>query len=265
LKSKFLSLNLKKISTDRFLSSPIAHPFIAILSHPKGKKCIPRVMRHIDDNQRLTMITIITIHLDQLDVISRALPSPGATADAPLTPPPLAVREEVELFAQTVMPSIFAYIGDAPLNIITGLLGLLIQRTTVPLIALTKIGLLLLTVLMSRAEVLRETSTSANQKEEWNAWSDLYTDLFTLIEPSLPHIFPGSVVDADDVHVWQFLASMGVGASPDQQQRLVLGVKERVMESVAVSRTLPREMGEVRLANVNLFMRAIGLDVELLG
>ncbi|QDS73376.1 hypothetical protein FKW77_007285 [Venturia effusa] len=244
-------------------NSPVAHPFIAILSHPKGKKCIPRVMRHIDDNQRLTMITIITIHLDQLDVISRALPTPGATPDAPLVPPPLAVREEVELFAQTVMPSIFAYIGDAPLNIITGLLGLLIQRTTVPLIALTKIGLLLLTVLMSRAEVLRETS--ASQTEEWTAWSDLYTDLFSLIEPSLPHIFPGSVVDADDVHVWQFLASMGVGASPDQQQRLVLGVKERVMETVGVSRTLPKEMGEVRLANVNLFMRAIGLDVELLG
>ncbi|TID25851.1 topoisomerase ii associated protein [Venturia nashicola] len=244
-------------------NSPVAHPFIAILCHPKGKKCIPRVMRHIDDNQRLTMITIITIHLDQLDVISRALPTPGATPDAPLVPPPLAVREEVELFAQTVMPSIFGYIGDAPLNIITGLLGLLIQRTTVPLIALTKIGLLLLTVLMSRAEVLRETS--ANQKEEWTAWSDLYTDLFALIEPSLPHVFPGSVVDADDVHVWQFLASMGVGASPDQQQRLVLGVKERVMETVGVSRTLPKEMGEVRLGNVNLFMRAIGLDVELLG
>jgi DNA topoisomerase 2-associated protein PAT1 len=58
---------------------------------------------------------------------------------------------------------------------------------------------------------------------------------------------------------------MGVGATPDQQQRLVLGVKDRVMETVAVSKTLPDEMSQKRLADVNLFMRAIGLDVELLG
>ena len=70
---------------------------------------------------------------------------------------------------------------------------------------------------------------------------------------------------ADDVYVWQFLAAMGVGASPEQQQRLVIGVKDRVMETVGVSRTLPDEMRNRRLGDVNLFMRAIGLDVELLG
>jgi DNA topoisomerase 2-associated protein PAT1 len=58
---------------------------------------------------------------------------------------------------------------------------------------------------------------------------------------------------------------MGVGASPDQQQRLVIGVKERVMETVAVSKSLPEDMSRKRLGDVNLFMRAIGLDVELLG
>lgn len=37
------------------------------------------------------------------------------------------------------------------------------------------------------------------------------------------------------------------------------------METVAHSKTLPPEMSSSRLSNVNLFMRAIGLDVELLG
>jgi DNA topoisomerase 2-associated protein PAT1 len=39
------------------------------------------------------------------------------------------------------------------------------------------------------------------------------------------------------------------------------------METVAVARTLPADGGmrDRRLAEVNLFMRAIGLDVELLG
>jgi DNA topoisomerase 2-associated protein PAT1 len=37
------------------------------------------------------------------------------------------------------------------------------------------------------------------------------------------------------------------------------------METVAQSKTLPHDMASQRLNNVNLFMRAIGLDVELLG
>lgn len=37
------------------------------------------------------------------------------------------------------------------------------------------------------------------------------------------------------------------------------------METVTFSKTLPPEMSSQKLSNVNLFMRAIGLDVELLG
>lgn len=37
------------------------------------------------------------------------------------------------------------------------------------------------------------------------------------------------------------------------------------METVVQSKTLPPDMASQRLADVNLFMRAIGLDVDLLG
>lgn len=37
------------------------------------------------------------------------------------------------------------------------------------------------------------------------------------------------------------------------------------METVLQSKTLPQEMASQKLANVNLFMRALGLDVEQLG
>jgi DNA topoisomerase 2-associated protein PAT1 len=232
-----------------------------MLSHGKGKKAMPRVFRHLDEQQRLTAITMIFVSLDQLDVVRNALPNPS-NPEAPL---PLRVREEIDLFSQTVMPALFSSVGEAPLSIIAGIIGVLIDRTNVPLISLTKIGVSVLTMVLSRAEVLRESQQPPANSQEWGQWNDLYNSLFDLIEPALPHIFPGQVTEADDVHVWQFLAAMGVGASPEQQQRLVIGVKERVMESVRVCRTLPREMGDVRLGHVNLFMRAIGLDVELLG
>jgi DNA topoisomerase 2-associated protein PAT1 len=41
--------------------------------------------------------------------------------------------------------------------------------------------------------------------------------------------------------------------------------RDRVMETVSQSKILPPEMSSQRLGNVNLFMHAIGLDVEMLG
>lgn len=199
---------------------------------------------------------MIVVHLDQLAVVGHAI----ATPEEPLS---AAIREEVELFSQTVTPPLFAHISESPLNIIIGLLGLLLDRTNLHVVTRSKIGLTLLTILISRAELLKQAAPEMSP--DWEQWTELYNRLFDTIEPVLPVIFPGSINDTDDMYIWQYLAAMGVGASPEQQQRLVIGVKDRVMETVSVSKALPADMASARLANVNLFMRAIGLDVELLG
>jgi DNA topoisomerase 2-associated protein PAT1 len=170
----------------------------------------------------------------------------------------------VDLFSQTVLPPLFAHMSESPLNITVGLLGLILDRTNLHVVVRSKIGLSLLTILISRAEMLKQAA-SETDPADWEQWTVLYERLFDMIEPVLPIIFPGSINDTEDIYIWQYLAAMGVGASPEQQQRLVLGVKDRVMETVNVSKALPAEMASARLANVNLFMRAIGLDVELLG
>ena len=54
------------------------------------------------------------------------------------------------------------------------------------------------------------------------------------------------------------LSCQGI-ATADQLRR------DRVMQTVAQSKTLPPDMASQRLGNVNLFMRAIGLDVDWLG
>jgi DNA topoisomerase 2-associated protein PAT1 len=199
---------------------------------------------------------MIVVHLDGLHVVSHGI----ATPEEPLSP---AMREEIELFAHTVTPPVFTHISDSPLNIIIGLLGLALDRTNLHVVARSKIGLMLLTGLISRAELLKQSAPE--MMPDWEQWTLLYNRLFDTIEPVLPYIFPGTINDTDDMYIWQFLAAMGVGASPEQQQRLVMGVKDRVMETVSVSKALPAEMASARLGNVNLFMRAIGLDVELLG
>ncbi|KAF1966165.1 hypothetical protein BU23DRAFT_560490 [Bimuria novae-zelandiae CBS 107.79] len=237
--------------------SPTPHPFISILSHAKGKKAISRIFPHIDEQERITVVTMIVVHLDQLPVVSHGT----ATTEEPLS---AAMREDIELFLGTVIPPVFAHVSESPLNIIIGLLGLILDRTNMHVVARCKVGMSLLTILISRAELLKQSAPEMNQND-WEQWNDLYNRLFDAVEPVLPVIFPGGINDTDDMYIWQFLAAMGVGASPEQQQRLVIGVKDRVMETVTVSKALPAEMAGARLANVNLFMRAIGLDVELLG
>lgn len=229
-----------------------------MLTHDKGKKLIPRVFRHIDDQQRITALTLIVIHLDKLDVVRLAYPQPNSSQL------PRAVVEAVETFSQAVMPALFAIVNDAPLSIVSGMLGLILDRVNVQIIARTKIGVSMLTMLISRAELIKQANTVS--EEEWAQWMQLYSSLFDVLEPVLPHLFSSdSVAASNDVDIWQFLAAMGVGASPEQQQRLVVGVKDRVMETVGVAKTLTPDVAASKLAEVNLFMRAIGLDVDLLG
>ena len=197
--------------------SSVLHPFIAFLSYPKGKKAVPRIFRHLDSEKRLTILTMIVVHLNVLDVIR--LVQPGVAE----TRPSITAREEVELFSQAVMPSLFAYVNEAPLQIIIGLLGLILDRANMQAVARTKVGLSILTMLISRAELVKQAENPSDQ--EWEQWLSLYNRFFDAIEPTLPDIFLGSINDGQDVYVWQFLAASGIGASPEQQQRLVVAVK----------------------------------------
>ncbi|PKS09304.1 hypothetical protein jhhlp_003918 [Lomentospora prolificans] len=233
------------------------HPFIAFLSFNKGKKAIPRVFRHLSFEQRATILTMIIFHLDQLDVVKGAQINTG---DMNLN---AALRENIELFSVVVMPSIFQFFNDTNLDIVDGALDLINDKLNVDLIAKTRIGTSILTLILSRAELLKQAG--GGTPEQWSKWESTFNTFFNIIEPTLPHIFPGSINSGEDIYVWQLLAAIGVSSSPEQQQRLVLAVKDRVMGTVSHAKTLPQTIAAQRLSNVNLFMQSIGLDVELLG
>ncbi|KAI5463475.1 topoisomerase II-associated protein PAT1 [Mariannaea sp. PMI_226] len=239
------------------IGATIPHPFIAFLSCAKGEKAIPRIFPHLSFEQRTTILTMIVYHLDQLDVVAGAAIIPGET-----TTLNARMREKIELFISTVMPSLMQYFNDTGLDIVDGVLNLIATKLNVDLIARTRIGVSLLTLILSRAVLLKQTG--AGNPEQWDKWDLTFETLFARLEPSLPYIFPGSVNTGEDIYVWQLLAAMGVSASHDQQTRLVLAVKDRVLETVSLSKTLPPTMAAERLGSVNLFMRSIGLDVELL-
>ncbi|KJZ79963.1 hypothetical protein HIM_00677 [Hirsutella minnesotensis 3608] len=238
------------------IGSTVPHPFIAFLSCAKGKKAIPRIFPHLSFEQRTTILTMIIYHLDQLDVVQGAVLDNGETNLNSRT------RENIELFISTVMPSLMQYFNDTGLDIVDGVLNLIATKLNVDLIARTRIGVSMLTLILSRAVLLKQTGSG--NAEQWDKWDQTFEILFAKLESSLPTIFPGNVNAGLDVHVWQLLAAMGVSATHDQQTRLVLAVKDRVLDTVSLSKTLPPTMARERLGSVNLFMRSIGLDVELL-
>ncbi|KAJ2955829.1 hypothetical protein NQ176_g11368 [Zarea fungicola] len=238
------------------IGATVPHPFIAFLSCAKGKKAIPRIFPHLSFEQRTTILTMIVYHLDQLDVVQ------GAAVTEEDTTLNSRMRENIELFLSTVMPSLMQYFNDTGLDIVDGVLNLIATKLNLDLIARTRIGVSLLTLILSRTVLLKQTG--AGNPEQWEKWDQTFDILFSRLEPSLPNMFPGSVNAGIDIYVWQFLAAMGVSANHDQQTRLVLAVKDRVLDTVSLAKTLPPAMATERLGSVNLFMRAIGLDVELL-
>merc|ERR1712093_732883 len=113
----------------------------------------------------------------------------------------------------------FGYLNEAGLDIVTGVLGLILN-INIDMVARTRIGVSMLTMILSRAELIKQGGSVDEQ--EWQEWVNKYNGFFDALEPSLPNIFPGTVNTGEDVYVWQFLAAIGIGASPEQQQRLVM-------------------------------------------
>jgi DNA topoisomerase 2-associated protein PAT1 len=152
------------------------HPFIAFLSFPKGKKVIPRVFRHTDFEQRTTILTMIVFHLDSLDVVSGAQLTHGEKNLS------AQLRENIDLFSNAVMPSLFAYFNDTQIDIVTGVLGI-ITKLNVDLIAKTRIGTSMLTLVLSRAELLKQAG--GGNPQSWKEWyASVYSsDYFQLLTP----------------------------------------------------------------------------------
>jgi DNA topoisomerase 2-associated protein PAT1 len=160
---------------------------------------MPRVFLAIDPEQRLTILTMLVAHLQQLDVISL---------------PPHA--DSIEVFLSSVIPPLVPLIESSPLGILIGLTGILLERNYLPSIISARVGLAFLTLFFSRAQIIL-----AEGAEEGPAWREVFDKFFEMMTGRWATIFPAKGGWTDDVYVWQFLASVAVGASMDQQRELV--------------------------------------------
>ncbi|KDQ19171.1 hypothetical protein BOTBODRAFT_63273 [Botryobasidium botryosum FD-172 SS1] len=256
------------------------HPFISLIAPIKGKRLLPRLLQAVSQPRRNLFFTLLVACFSQLDVVR----------DAPLldivedTREKRDVEKQTEAFLVSVFPTVLGLVKHAPLRLISGMLGLLFDGGDLLNIARTKPGLALLTILLSRVVVLKEGSSNETEPptpEELQQWQSIFEHLFLLLSNHLLSLFPSTRVttslpfgpgyyvqppkglDFADQPVWQFLAALALNASMTQQQALVTELREKVLENVTSANkgwTADETERQAKIANVNLFLHALGLD-----
>jgi DNA topoisomerase 2-associated protein PAT1 len=131
------------------------HPFISLLTLEKGKRILPRLSRHITPARMLTLLTLLVACFSQLDVVKYAhlldlpedshlharnrSPSADNAAIGQATPDRDEVERQTQAFLGSVLQSILPVVAKAELRLIAGLLGLLLDRSDVVMIAQTRV------------------------------------------------------------------------------------------------------------------------------
>jgi hypothetical protein len=127
----------------------------------KGKRLLPRVLRHIDSQQTLTLFTLLLATFGQLDVVREAplLDLPADTL-AIVLKDAKRTRSDIEAgntaFNNAIAPPFLTTLSKLPLRIVTGMMSLLIERNDVRVLARSKAGIAFFTLFLSRAELLKQ-------------------------------------------------------------------------------------------------------------
>ena len=264
------------------------HPFVSLLAHVKGKRLLPRALRLLDAEQALTTLTMLVASFEALDAVRHY----GAYEQHLVTEPlrhvrsPLTTQQAVELsrsvdaFSNSVLFCMMGLINSASLRIVSGMVALLMERNDVLRIAKTRPGVSLLTSLLSRAGALRHaTGADAPAPEDIAQWTSVFGVLFGRLTANaqLPELFystrarayePFGVdlgvgardADAEDEHVWNFMALLAIHADLAQQQVLVQELRDKILSNVLAANEARAGADDVRIRNVNLLLHALNLD-----
>jgi len=120
--------------TDAIASSN-PHPFISLIAPSKGKKLLPRISRHLSAQQMLTVLTLLVACFSQMDIILHAhildLPEENTRQQD--------LERQTQAFLGSVIQSILPVVAKAGLRLVSGLLGLLLERSDIVSITQTRV------------------------------------------------------------------------------------------------------------------------------
>ncbi|KAF8003940.1 hypothetical protein HF325_001388 [Metschnikowia pulcherrima] len=237
------------------------NPFIQCLNYAKALKILPRLFKFLTREQILSVITLVMSNLENLKVIKDG----SYTTYESKTIPEL-VSALVETYTLTFCKVLMNAAQDFKFKEILGLLLILAQHNVVSFVSTTKIGLSIITTLLSRAELMRgEGSISATDLSEWTS---CYDELFTALESRIAAIFPPTHGDTEDDYVWQFLATLSLGGKLSHQRIIVEEVKDEIFGVMSRAKAIDNsDMANLykkqsMMNNLNMYLVVMGLVAD---
>ncbi|WWC72563.1 uncharacterized protein I206_106525 [Kwoniella pini CBS 10737] len=284
------------------ISNP--HPFISLINPIKGQKLFPRLLRHLPQNQTITLLSLLVATYTQLDVVARAPPPPVADSSLLTKADRLdrAKREaETDNFLQFVIPGVDMIVNRCGLGLVAGMLAISAQRSEVWRVAATRPGIALYTALLSKAQSVIRTpipdpmnpqQSQPVDPAELDQWTKTFTYFLHVLLPHLPDLFPSSLaqkaafgpgayllggenplaeregleMEKREAEVWGFVAVLAVNAQEEDQTALVGALREKILHTVQAARhpSTTKERAEMKLRNVNMFLNGLGLDASMI-
>lgn len=266
-------------------------PFISMLSFDKGVKIMPRIFNFLDNAQKLKLLQTFFGELSHLNII---IISSYKTNIAPTD----AQLKKIDLFQSVILKIIVSFLSNSANFIeIMGLLLYLIKNNNVSFISTSKIGLNLITVLISRAALIRQDINRSNvlSSPEISAWNEVYDKLFTSLETKLLFVFPpkeyiDNVVNInsrpstgvasspsvsllspqyyDQAYIWQFLASLALSGKLNHQRIIIDEIRDEIFGTITAAEELGKGeqdqttslyKREKLYQDLNLFLNVMGL------
>ncbi|CCD26583.1 deadenylation-dependent mRNA-decapping factor PAT1 NDAI_0I00140 [Naumovozyma dairenensis CBS 421] len=262
-------------------------PFISMLTFDKGVKIMPRIFNFLDKKQKLKLLQTFFSELSHLNIIiiSSYKTNPTPTDNQ---------LKKIDLFQTVFLKIIVSFLSNNSNFIeIMGLLLHLIKNNNVSFISTSKIGLNLITVLISRAALIRQDSNRSNglSSPEISAWNEIYDKLFTALESKLASVFPpqeyldkvlkvmdeqqqqhlphynsgnspSNVQFYDQSYIWQFLASLALSGKLNHQRIIIDEVREEIFGTINAAEELLNS-NEIDKANATYRREKLYQDLNL--
>ncbi|KAJ1023154.1 hypothetical protein NDA16_003307 [Ustilago loliicola] len=275
------------------------HPFVSLLSSAKGKRLLPRALRHLSSEQTLTALTMVVASFESLDVVRDGPLLDDLSDDPGKIEARRDAERQSETFATTIVPSMMQMASSAPMRIVSGMLALFVERNDPVRVTQTRPGVAFLTIFLSRAETLRQQAEVP--ADELEQFKQIFALLFSRLtaQGKLATLFPSTRtklslpfgvsyymgsglgqqvsaqtvggkyrnVDLEDEPSWNLMAALAVSSTMEQQQVLVQELRDKILENVISAKEWQKRNGgaggeeiDIRIRNVNLLLHALNLD-----
>ena len=218
------------------------HTFIHFLTIPKGRAVISRLLKLLNEEGKGRFLRILVEHFDFLEIVR-----------------PETELSVIDSFIAQVLSPLVGFVGEADWQSVLESLRSLQGKRSFVWIALTKSGMVLLCILLSRLEILK----AAGQDESTSILSSVFIDEASLLTETMFDSLEGHLLEffnptdpSRDFYAWQCLALLAMNVESDRKRSMILELRDKILLVV--------EQEESAVKNLNVFLNALGLDASQL-